>query len=109
MKKALWPPPAPPEGPPNRTYKDYFGIMVETQESKDRTEAYGNRIQLTGVVLAPWTDRQVKSLDRRQQNEYCHPYTCTCGDVYKPTNDGWVCPSCKFTQIWCHASDAGEE
>lgn len=40
------PPPAPPEGPPCRTFKDtFFCGLIETKESQQRTRDWRNRMR----------------------------------------------------------------
>jgi hypothetical protein len=54
---------------------------------------------------APWTDKQVLALKRRQADCTRHEYTCECGQVLEPTREGWRCPACPYTQNWCHEAD----
>jgi len=36
-----------------------------------------------------------------------HEYSCAvCGDTLEPTNEGWVCTNCGWTQHWCFDCDA---
>ncbi len=57
-----------------------------------------------------WTPDEVKSLEGRQNCNFLHPYTCDsgCGALI-PTEDGWVCPKCEYTQDWAHANDLNGE
>ena len=68
-------------------------------------------------IVAPWTKEQVAELQRHQNLGIFHPYTCgTKGcktkDEYHgnsiliPTEYGWICPNCDYTQDWAHASMA---
>lgn len=56
---------------------------------------------------APWTEEQIKNLQKRQNNMLMHPYTCgNCSDTpLIPTKDGWICKKCDYTQNWAHKSD----
>ncbi len=53
-----------------------------------------------------WNEEQIKSLKERQNCNFLHPYTCGngCGDLI-PTEEGWVCLKCEYTQNWAHADD----
>ena len=57
-------------------------------------------------IDAPWTDEQVRCLNRFQQYAFVHPFTCVNaheGDrVLVATREGWRCPSCSYTQTWAH-------
>lgn len=56
-------------------------------------------------LLAPWTKEQVDALQRWQECDAVHPFTCgQDGRVLTPTPDGWVCPreGCSYTQNWAH-------
>ena len=56
-------------------------------------------------MKAPFTDDQVKSLKEYQESGIFHPFTCggkDCREDLEPTNNGWVCKSCEYTQDWCH-------
>lgn len=67
------------------------------------------------LVHAPWSDEQVAALDRWQRSECVHPFTCGDRDGHPwnedyfdygpliPTNAGWVCEHCDYTQDWAHA------
>jgi len=61
---------------------------------------------MSRVVYAPWTDEQVAALERRQDNDMLHEYTCNCGHQLIPSTNGWWCEECPYTQNWCHKSDA---
>lgn len=59
------------------------------------------------MMYAPWSPEQIKTLEAWQRNKDLHPYTCGNGlhsitQVLIPTVDGWVCPSCDYTQNWAH-------
>ena len=54
-------------------------------------------------IYAPWTDEQVANLQRWQDSEMVHSYTCgACGYDLVPQNDGWICPvpRCQWRQTW---------
>lgn len=56
-------------------------------------------------IEAPWTDQQVKALNKYQTCEYNHPFTCGnegCNHVTLiAITDGWICPKCKkWVQTW---------
>jgi hypothetical protein len=62
-------------------------------------------------IQAPFTLEQVAALNRFQQNENGHPFTCANGrdekhldgeGVLVATPEGWVCPYCDYTQDWAH-------
>lgn len=61
---------------------------------------------VTKILKTPWTPEQVEILYNRQACTLWHEYTCWCGAVLDPTEQGWVCPDCDYTQDWCHAGDA---
>ena len=62
-------------------------------------------------AVAPWTDEEVRNLERWQTCAWVHPYTCGhCRDAHLhgsdehrlvPTKDGWWCPTCDYRQDWC--------
>jgi len=53
-----------------------------------------------------WTDEQVENLKKRQNNRSLHPYTCAHGHgELIPTNEGWVCSECDYTQDWAFGDD----
>ena len=59
------------------------------------------------IVRVPWTAEQVYALDTFQTADYIHPFTCVedhpgCDRRLIPTQDGWICPHCDYTQDWCH-------
>ena len=58
------------------------------------------------VVLAPWTEEQVKALNKYQEyalDGSAHPYTCKCGESLTAYADGWECDYChRWYQNWCH-------
>lgn len=62
------------------------------------------------VIRAPFTAEEVEALNAWQQR---HPFTCgRCRDASAwpltsqhelvATKDGWVCPTCDYTQDWAH-------
>ncbi len=52
-----------------------------------------------------WSNEQVKNLEARQKVEYMHPYTCECGENLIPTQEGWICGHCNYTQDWAYELD----
>lgn len=58
------------------------------------------------VIKAPFTDEQVNNLNRYQKLGFIHEFTC--GNEHEgdntliATKDGWICPTCDYTQNWCH-------
>lgn len=63
------------------------------------------------TVRAPWTEEQIERLAAWQLNPAVHPYTCGNRDdhpmdpegdygVLVPTENGWVCRHCDYTQDW---------
>lgn len=69
-------------------------------------------------MLAPFTPKQVESLNGYQRSGVFHPFTCgRCRDADEtwPMTDqhllvataaGWTCPTCDDTQDWAWASMA---
>jgi hypothetical protein len=59
------------------------------------------------MIEAPWTDDQVKGLNRWQQAGHVHEFTCPNDHeglrVLIAQKDGWHCPSCAYTQTWAWA------
>lgn len=64
-------------------------------------------------IFAPFTDKQVEQLNRYQQSNFFHPFTCG-GDrtdeshldgegVLVAENSGWKCPYCPYRQDWAHS------
>lgn len=57
-------------------------------------------------ITAPFTPEQVVYLEIWQQGIGIHPFTCLHdhdGDRNLiPTERGWTCPQCSYTQDWCH-------
>ncbi len=61
-------------------------------------------------VHPPWDDKMVEKLNGFQQNPFAHPFTCGNSDSHRDkdsllvaTANGWVCPSCEYTQDWAWA------
>ncbi len=65
------------------------------------------------MIKAPWTLEQVTAAIAWQNSPKVHPYTCGNRDghpldpegdygVLVPTEDGWVCRHCDYTQDWAH-------
>lgn len=70
---------------------------------------YGTPENREGQIHAPWSDRQVEAINRFQQCNHVHPFTCgreNCRDVLVAKHFGFVCPSCNYKQDWCHTSMA---
>lgn len=75
---------------------------------------------MSELIHAPWTDEQVNFLNQFQYAPNVHPFTCG-GDRSDETHstyqekhggdfgqlvatvEGWICPSCNYTQDWAHA------
>mgnify|MGYP001241801252 CR=1 FL=1 len=67
-----------------------------------------------GIITAPFTEAQVTRLNEWQKNKKVHPFTCgQCRDAdpefplrdqheLVATEDGWICPTCDYTQDWAH-------
>lgn len=65
-------------------------------------------------IQSPWTQEQVDALNRWQQGQWVHPFTClNRGDgkhrhifndlgTLIATENGWMCPCCDYTQNWAH-------
>jgi hypothetical protein len=60
------------------------------------------------MIQAPWTNEQVAALNRWQQSNWVHPFTCRCGKDLVATREGWRCGSCDYTQDWAHDSMLGD-
>lgn len=71
------------------------------------------------LIYAPWTDEQVAALNRWQDCDWVHPFTCGKRDtpdhkldakvhgkhdhgILIATTNGWQCPVCDYTQNWAH-------
>lgn len=56
--------------------------------------------------FAPWTDAQVRALNRWQKDGRFHEFTCAQEHLGERTlvanNAGWRCPTCGYTQDWAH-------
>lgn len=60
--------------------------------------------------MTTFTAEEVVSLNEFQRSGVFHPFTCGTkekhgrGDAEElvATLDGWVCPSCDYTQNWAH-------
>lgn len=66
---------------------------------------YGARENRDGIVYAPWSDRQVASINSFQQCNYVHSFTCgECRNDLVAKHFGFVCPTkgCEYRQDWCH-------
>ena len=63
---------------------------------------------MSDTLKAPWTKLQVRRLHLRQLDSMMHGYTCkfSAHGLLIPTESGWVCQHCDYTQDWCHESDA---
>lgn len=56
-------------------------------------------------ITAPWTDKQVKALNRFQHAGFVHPFTCPHDHANRElvaTPEGWVCLTCGYRQDWAH-------
>lgn len=62
-------------------------------------------------ILAPFTPAQVEALNKWQERDDVHPFTCARphgghGVILRATEQGWVCPAtplhCDYTQDWAH-------
>lgn len=61
------------------------------------------------MLLAPWTEDQVASLNAYQEESESSPFVCmNGGHILVAAEDGWFCEICKgfcninVTQNWCH-------
>ena len=52
-----------------------------------------------------WNKEQIQNLKDRQARMDMHPYTCECGENLIPTEKGWRCGKCSYTQNWAHGTD----
>jgi hypothetical protein len=53
-------------------------------------------------AFAPFAPDEVESLNAFQQDGHFHEFTCPSGDVLVANENGWTCPTCKYTQNWAH-------
>lgn len=62
-------------------------------------------------IKAPWTEGQVAALNRWQECDWVHPFTCggpNKADHRDPERkliahtEGWLCLDCTYTQDWAH-------
>ena len=54
-----------------------------------------------------WTEEQVRCLNAYQNHGRYHPFTCPNRGPLHPGElvayeNGWVCPTCDYTQDWAH-------
>jgi len=62
------------------------------------------------MIKAPWTPEQVESANAYQTSGVFHEFTCGTKEKQASgssgaqiaTSNGWVCPSCDYTQDWAH-------
>jgi hypothetical protein len=55
------------------------------------------------LILAPWTDEQVRSLNAYQKAGYVHPFTSSSGSNLIATKAGWVeREGGPIVQRWAH-------
>jgi len=63
---------------------------------------------MDNIIKAPFTKDQVKNLNEFQSIGFMHPFTCGndhSGDnLLVATENGWVCPTCTYTQDWAYTS-----
>ena len=61
-----------------------------------------------GKIFSPWSYEEVNNLNKRQQIQTMHPYTCgDCGKELIAYFSGWKCSdvTCEYKQNWAHAVD----
>ena len=70
---------------------------------------------MTDIIEAPFTDQQVKALNRYQREGLMHPFTCPSDKhpihvTLIATREGWKCllNDCDYTQTWAHGFMADE-
>lgn len=68
-----------------------------------------NSTSREGRSEAPWTIHQCDKLNEFQRCGWVHEFTCANTHQLLPqtlyaTPQGWVCPSCNYTQRWAHAA-----
>lgn len=60
----------------------------------------------SNIITAPFTEEQVKNLNEFQNLGFIHEFTCgndhSGNRVLVATKDGWICPTCTYTQDWAH-------
>jgi hypothetical protein len=59
---------------------------------------------MTDLTNAPFTKKEVKSLNGYQMSGVGHPFTCgnNSKHILVATRNGWVCPKCDYSQKWAH-------
>jgi len=87
-------------------------LGVDTIEAWRADMVKGSILDVQFPSRAPWTPGEVAKLAEWQNCGWVHPFTCgacrdtlgTDGNERKlvPTVRGWECPTCDYTQNWCH-------
>lgn len=58
------------------------------------------------LIFEPWTPEQVEALNRWQETDRVHPFTCASDHDGErrliAAEDGWRCPTCEYRQTWAH-------
>ncbi|HKB54415.1 MAG TPA: hypothetical protein VKD22_10465, partial [Ramlibacter sp.] len=93
----------------DRTRASYHRTMSKAMKYARVAEPLDGEAAAQGIaghIRPPWTPDEVATLNAWQHNGEVHPYTCGNdhdGDrVLVATRDGWVCPTCDYTQAWAH-------
>ena len=61
-------------------------------------------------TYSPWTEEQVRILNKFQSSDVFHSFTCpNDGNDLIATKEGWICPCCDYTQNWALASMLEED
>jgi hypothetical protein len=104
----LFPPEEEPQcdHPNTQLFKDGVLTCLDCNKAVAKEEPQAERVKK--FSKAPWTTEQVEILERRQENDTTHPYTCVCGHSLLPSKKGWYCEECPHTQNWCFASEFEE-
>lgn len=66
---------------------------------------------MSNIIKAPWSLQEIENLNRFQNSNRFHPYTCgsdnrmdknhSNGGILIATTEGWICSGCTYTQDWC--------
>lgn len=92
------------------TTGERYGKIVVIEEDLDDaiTKLEKKMLEFKNIIHTPFSEEQVKNLNEYQKIEFVHPYTCennhTESRILIATENGWICPTCKYTQNWCHGN-----
>jgi len=100
----------------DRTRASYHRTMSEAMKYARVAEPLDGEAAAQGIaghIRPPWTPDEVATLNAWQHNGEVHPFTCgndhDGNRVLVATRDGWICPTCDYTQAWAHSFAATRE